>query len=301
MARGKRTDLTSLTGDVGDNSPVDHLGSHSARSAPLTELTANPRNPRDDLGDLADLASIADIQLQPAVVVSAVAYRALYPDDPISTRYVVVNGCRRLAAAHKYGRDSLDIVVNDAVARDRATLICAAIAENVDRQDFDVLEEARAVEALVTECGRTELAAERLHRTKSWVSQRRALLHLAPELQAALRAGELAIRHARSLARVPLEQQVARWRATQDRHDAGTAGETAEENPRNDGKKRTPPRSRILATAVGQFESNPNLLVDALHNYLGDAGIRALAGLLQAASTTGGSDTAPQAAGSELV
>jgi ParB family chromosome partitioning protein len=145
MARGKRTDLTSLTGDVGDNSPVDQLGSHTARSAPLAELTANPENPRDDLGDLTDLASIADIQLQPAVVVSTVAYRALYPDARIATRYVVINGCRRLAAAEKYGRDSLDIVVNDALARDRTTLICAAITENVDRQDFDVLEEALAV------------------------------------------------------------------------------------------------------------------------------------------------------------
>ena len=58
-------------------------------------------------------------------------------------RYVVVNGCRRLAAAHKYGREDLAIVVNDDIARDRITLISASIAENVDRQDFDVIEEAR--------------------------------------------------------------------------------------------------------------------------------------------------------------
>jgi ParB family chromosome partitioning protein len=286
MARGKRTDLTTLTGDVGDNSPVDQLGAHTARSAPLAELTANPRNPRDDLGDLADLASIADIQLQPAVVVSTVAYRALYPDAHIATRYVVINGCRRLAAAEKYGRDSLDIVVNDAIARDRTTLICAAITENVDRQDFDVLEEARAVEALVKECGRADVAGERLHRTESWVSQRRALLNLAPELQTALRAGELAIRHARSLARVPREQQVARWRASLDRDDANNAGECPENKPTAERKKRTPPRSRVLDTAVGDFEKNPNALVDALHAYLGSAGIAALAGLLHAASVS---------------
>ncbi|KAA1244115.1 peptide transporter, partial [Mycobacterium simiae] len=217
--RGKRTSLAALAGDVGDNSPVDRPPADAgpARSAALTELTANPRNPREDLGDLTDLASIADMQLQPAVVVTAAAYRALYPDDDIATRYVVVNGCRRLAAAQKYGRADLDIVVNDAIARDRVTLISAAITENVDRQDFDVIEEARAVEALVAECGRADLAGQRLHRTEGWVSQRRALLKLAPELQTALRRGELAIREARSLARVPLEQQVARWRAAQDK------------------------------------------------------------------------------------
>ena len=66
------------------------------------------------------------MQLQPAVVVTADAYLALYPDDAIATRYVVINGCRRLAAAHKYGRSDLAIVVNDDIARDRITLISAA-------------------------------------------------------------------------------------------------------------------------------------------------------------------------------
>ena len=276
--RGRRTSLASLAGDVGENSPVDQLASGAPRSAHLTELTANPRNPRDDLGDLADLASIADMQLQPAVVVTKRAYLALYPGDQITTPYVVVNGCRRLAAAHKYGRTDLDIVVNDAIARDRVTLISAAITENVDRQDFDVIEEAKAVEALVEECGRADLAGDRLHRTEGWVSQRRALLKLAPELQTKLRRGELAIREARSLARVPLEQQVARWRATMDR-------DNSKPDPREDGRgptdeKRTPPRSRVIATALGEFSSKPQLLADALRNYLGDDGVKTLLAIL---------------------
>src|SRR5262249_24964255 len=124
MARGSLTNLASLTGGVGENSTVDRAATNAAdagpsRSAPLSDLTPNPRNPRDDVGNLEDLASIADMQLQPAVVVTAKAYQRLYPEDAIDTRYVVVNGCRRLAAAHKYGRTDLDIVVNDDVARDR--------------------------------------------------------------------------------------------------------------------------------------------------------------------------------------
>ena len=190
---------------------------HQAARLPLSDLTPNPRNPRDDVGNLEDLASIADMQLQPAVVVTAKAYQRLYPDDAIDTRYVVINGCRRLAAAHKFGRTDLDVVVNDEIARDRITLISASIAENVDRQDFDVIEEARAVEALVQECGQADDAADRLRKTPAWVSQRRALLELAPELQTALRRGELAIREARTLARVPREEQVARWQAALDR------------------------------------------------------------------------------------
>ncbi len=136
-------------------SPVNHAGNGHAQpsAAVLSELTANPRNPRDDLGDLDDLASIVDIQLQPAVVVSRTAYQRLYPEDAIATRWVVINGCRRLAAAHRYGRADLEIIVKDELARDRITLLTAAISENVDRVDFDVIEEARAVEALARECG----------------------------------------------------------------------------------------------------------------------------------------------------
>ena len=272
--RGKRTSLAALAGDVGDNSPVDEPGAGPARGAPLSQLTANPRNPREDLGDLADLASIADMQLQPAVVVTADAYRALYPEDAIATRYVVINGCRRLAAAHKYGLSNLDIVVNDALARDRITLISAAITENVDRQDFDVIEEARAVEALVLECGRADLAGVRLHRTEGWVSQRRALLKLAPELQTKLRRGELAIREARALARVPLEQQVARWRATLEKNNTPT-------NPETETPKPAPSRSRAITTALAKFDTEPHLLVDALRTTLGHNGIRRLAAALQ--------------------
>lgn len=273
MARGRRTDLASLTAAVGEHSPVEQAAAGPApRTAPLDDLTANPRNPREDVGDLSSLSSIVDLQLQPVTVVSRAAYLALYPDDGIETRWVVINGCRRLAAAHEYGRAELDISVNDAVARDRVTLISAAIAENVDREDFDVIEEARAVQALVAECGRADHAAERLHRTGAWVSQRLALLKLAPELQGALRRGELAIREARTLARVPREEQVLRWRKTFEREEG--AGDRA--------KPPEPRRSpgRVIAAALNKFDKEPKLLVDALREQLGESGFATLLSLL---------------------
>lgn len=276
MARGQRTNLASLATAVGERSAVDQYPSTPApTAAPLADLTANPRNPRDDIGDLSDLESIADIQLQPAVVVTRAAYLRLYPRDAITTSYVVINGCRRLAAAHKYGRSDLEITVKDAIARDRVTLLAAAISENVDRVDFDVIEEARAVEALVAECGRADDAAERLRKTQSWVSQRRALLKLAPELQSALRAGELAIREARTLARVPMEQQVAKWRAAQDKTAQDNAGE--KDKPAADGEAEARRRrARVLVAALREFDTNPEPLANALRDYLGETGVTTL-------------------------
>jgi ParB family chromosome partitioning protein len=277
MARGQRVNLAELTGAVGDKSPVDRgqpkRDDAAGRTVALAELTANPRNPREELGDLSDLESITDIQLQPAVVVTREAYCKLYPDDAITSRYVVVNGCRRLAAAHKYGCNDLAIIVNDAIARDRITLISASISENVDRKDFDVIEEARAVEALVAECeGRGDLAAARLHRTPAWVSQRRALLKLAPEIQAALRRGELAVREARNLARVPMAEQVARWQASLDRKN--DAGEGSGEG------KRPLSRSRVISSAIANFNDQPENLASALRTYLGADGVERLRQLL---------------------
>lgn len=275
MARGSRTNLASLANAVGDHSPVEEF-TGPWRSIRIQELAHNPRNPRDDLGDLSDLASIVEMQLQPAAVVTHAAYLALYPEDsldPPDARFVVINGNRRLAAAREYGREHLEVVVNDAIARDKVTLIAAAIAENVARQDFDVIEEAKAVEALVAECGSGDKAATHLHKTPAWVSQRRALLHLEPALQGALRRGELAIREARSLARVPREEQVARWAASLERakKPAGTP---------------KPSAGRVIGSALGVFDKEPDQLAEALQVYLGVDGLRTLLPLLNSRITS---------------
>ncbi|EME67350.1 putative transcriptional regulator [Rhodococcus ruber BKS 20-38] len=279
MARGTRTSLASLAAAVGEHSPVDRHPHRSApTTAPLTDLVANPRNPRDDLGDLSDLASITETQLQPVLVVTREAYLRLYPQDETDlaeARWVVINGCRRYAAASKFGRTRLDIVVKDEVAHDRATLLAAAVTENIGRRDFDVIEEAKAVELLVTECGRADAAAARLGKTEGWVSQRRALLKLAPELQIALRRGELAVRHARSLARVPLEQQVDTWQAQQnkatDMEDAAV-GPPRHPRPKADAAK--------VVRAFRRLDADPPTLADALRDYLDEDGLRTLIGAL---------------------
>lgn len=40
----------------------------------------------------------------------------------------------------------MDVVIRDSIATTRESVLWAAIVENIDRQDFDVLEEAHAVE-----------------------------------------------------------------------------------------------------------------------------------------------------------
>ena len=293
MGRGGVKTFDALVDAVGDNSSVDGSGhapvgaprSGLSRSVPLRDLVANPYNPRDSVGNLEELASIVEFQLQPVVVVTRGAFQNIYPEANISARWVVIIGNRRLAAAQKFGRPELDIVVKEELAKDRATLLAAVISENVDRSGFDVIEEAKAVESLVGEYGSADAAAEHLRKSKTWVSHRRALLQLAPDLQAATRRGDLAIREAGTLARVPLEQQVARWSAAGERQRAGAdakreSGQGSAESAPRGGGPATPPL-RSVTRALRKFDTEPNALAVALRDQLGETGARTLVSQLR--------------------
>ena len=242
-----------------------------SRTAPLTELTPNPRNPRDDLGDLADLESIADIQLQPAVVVTKAAYPRALPHDAISDplrchQRMPPAGRRPQVRPHRPGhrrqRRHRPRPRHADLGLDRGERRPARLRRH---------RRSQSRRALGTECGSAVDAANRLRKTQAWVSQRRALLELAPQLQTALRRGELAIREARTLARVPLEEQVARWQAAQDKKN-GTASATA--RPAN-----VPPARRGSSpSALREFLSKPQLLADALRTHLGPDGVKTLLG-----------------------
>ncbi|MFD7734145.1 ParB/RepB/Spo0J family partition protein [Kitasatospora phosalacinea] len=174
-------------------------------------LAPNPHNPRDGVGDLSDLSSIAEIQRQSLLVVTRAAYLLLYPDEAEQLRgsdFIVVNGCRRHAAAVEFERAELACAVNDTVARSRAALLRAALDENVERKDLDPIEEAKAVMAIVAEYPTAKAAAEAEGWTGAWISQRKSLLKLHPDLQAMVRAhaagdeSGLSIRRARRLGAV---------------------------------------------------------------------------------------------------
>jgi ParB family chromosome partitioning protein len=189
---------------------------------------------------------------------------------------VVINGCRRLAAAKNFGRPNLDIVVKDEVAKDRETLLAAAVFENVGRRDFDVIEEAKAVELLIGACGTVEKAAMKLAKSKGWISQRRALLQLTPGLQTALRNGELAIRIARSLAQVPPEEQVEAWNSERERQHQGTEPDSAPTDSGGNPAKRMPVTAAKVTRTFRRLDTDPVTLADALVDYLDADGLQAL-------------------------
>lgn len=284
-SRGGRVDFTSLVSSVGDRSPVDAgtpVDGQFRPDVPIAELVANPRNPRSSLGSLDDLSSIAERQLQPGTVITSARWLELWPEDNEaigSARWVVVNGCRRLAASEKFGRKGLDVVVRDSLATSKESVLWASIVENLDRRDFDVVEEAEAVNLLVTELGSASKAAVKLGKSEGWISQRRALLKLEPELREKLRSGDLAIRDARELAQIPSVEQVAAWSSRQKKQpgpDIKRKQPRPGENDRQDGSRTT-----SAIRALSKLKSNPQAVATAIREALSDDDVQKLVTMLQ--------------------
>jgi len=287
---GGRTKFALLAGHVGENSPVDGKNSgrpagpppNSLRPVRVEELALNPFNPRDSLGDLDGLASIADNQLTPLVVVTVGKFRDIYPHADVTGRYVVINGNRRLAAAQMFGRAKLDVVVRDDLAADQGALLTAAVLENIARKGFDLMEEAKALDELVRQLGSTDSVARHLAKSPAYISQRRSLLRLAPELQEAVRRGDLPFREARKLAQLTPAEQLRCWDPTATATDSAGAADVDREPAtpiRGSGAQAS--RARSLSRSLKKFDTDPAALVTMLSEELGEARLKTLVGLLK--------------------
>ncbi|MFD5786697.1 ParB/RepB/Spo0J family partition protein [Streptomyces sp. NPDC127037] len=183
---------------------------------PLDQVAATPLNPRRNFGSAEEMTrfgeELREAQLAACVAVTRPAYLKLWPDHEsqigTSALYVLVNGERRFRSAIHVGLDKLDFVVRDDLAATREDFVDHLLAENLDREDFDVIERARGVEQLVSVCaedggerGSRSRAAKRLGKDRSWVTNQLALLTLPAEIQVLLSAGEVSERDGRTLAR----------------------------------------------------------------------------------------------------
>ncbi|MEV2235425.1 ParB/RepB/Spo0J family partition protein [Streptomyces phaeochromogenes] len=187
-------------------------GKRPPASVELKLLAHNPFNPREELTNVEETADSlrAKGQIQPVTVARRAAFLAAHPgqEDALGeAEYVVIDGNRRLAAAHLAGLKELRIDVNDDLAASAADILESALIANVHREDVPPLDQAKAIQELVKVHGSQGEVARRLGKTPPWVSQRMALLELTPELQEQVETGELKVEPARRIGRLPKKQQ----------------------------------------------------------------------------------------------
>jgi ParB family chromosome partitioning protein len=143
---------------------------------------------------LAELA--ASIKAQG--VVQPIVVRALgAPDVGESQRYEIIAGERRWRAAQMAGLTEIPAVIRH-IPDDAA--IAIALIENIQRENLNPLEEARALTRLITEFGLThQEAADAVGRSRAGVSNMLRLLELAPEVCELLEKRTIEMGHARAL------------------------------------------------------------------------------------------------------
>lgn len=187
-------------------------GKRPPSAVALSVLAHNPFNPREELTDIEETSeSLRERgQLQPIAVVRTAAFLAIHADQAATigdAEYVVIDGNRRLAAAHRAGLDELRIDVNDALATSAEDILESALIANIHRVDVPAMDQARSIQGLVAKHGSQGRVARRLHKSEAWVSQRLALLELPADLQKKVESGALPVKHARRIGRLPAEQQ----------------------------------------------------------------------------------------------
>ncbi|HEX4024814.1 MAG TPA: ParB/RepB/Spo0J family partition protein [Steroidobacteraceae bacterium] len=171
---------------------------------PLDLLQPGRYQPRTDMRP-ESLAALAESIRAQGVVQPIVVRPIGAPDAHGTQRYEIIAGERRWRAAQQAGLHEIPAVVRH-VADDAA--IAMALIENIQREDLNPLEEARALQRLISEFGLThQQAAQAVGRSRAAVSNLLRLLELPEEVCAQVERRELEMGHARALLGLPQRRQ----------------------------------------------------------------------------------------------
>jgi ParB family transcriptional regulator, chromosome partitioning protein len=176
---------------------------------PLDQIEVNPSQPRHDfdaqaLQELSESIKLHDI-IQPITVVKVG-----------QSRYQLISGERRVRASKMAGLKDIPAYVRTA---DGQGMLEMALLENLQRENLNAIEIALSYRQLMDECGlNQEQVAERMKKERSTVANYLRLLKLPPDIQKAVRDGQLSMGHARAIIGLEhVEQQLYVFREAMQR------------------------------------------------------------------------------------
>ena len=193
--RGLGRGLDALLSNDGDNvsSKIE-----PTNVMPLSQLTPGKFQPRknfnqDSLKELAESIKAQGI-IQPILVRMT-----------SNNQYEIIAGERRWQAAKIAKLDEVPVVVKDI---SDSTALAMALIENIQREDLNVIEEARGIKRLIDEFNIThEAAAEAVGKSRAAVSNTLRLLSLCEHAQYALETNKIEMGHARAILSLsPIDQ-----------------------------------------------------------------------------------------------
>lgn len=190
---------------------MSQLYSNSIFWVDTEKIKPNPFQPRrefdeDRLRDLAD--SIRQYGVLQPLTVSRM--EVVKEDSGIAVEYELIAGERRLRASKLAGLEQVPVIIR--VGDDNMAKLELAIIENLQREDLNAVERARAFFRLVEEFNFTHgQIGQKVGKSREHVSNTLRLLALPQEILDALSAGKITEGHSRPLLMLadrPEEQMV---------------------------------------------------------------------------------------------
>ena len=181
----------SMAANAASLAPGDELA-----RLPVDLLQKGKYQPRIDMRQ-ETLQELADSIRAQGVIQPIVVRPVGVPGIGESQRYEIIAGERRWRAAQMAGLSEIPAVVRR--IPDEAA-IAVALIENIQRENLNPLEEARALERLISEFELThQEAADAVGRSRSGVTNLLRLLELAPEVCERVERREIEMGHARAI------------------------------------------------------------------------------------------------------
>jgi ParB family transcriptional regulator, chromosome partitioning protein len=180
-----------LFGDAKDDELINDQ-KNDKKAALIGDLTRNRYQPRTSFDDekIKELAK----SIKQNGLIQPIAVR-ISPTD--SSRYEIVAGERRWIAAQKAGLHKVPIVV---LELDDSQALEVAILENIQREDLNAVEEAKAYDRLRTEFGYDQdSTAKLMSKSRSHVSNTLRLLTLPADVISMIEEGLITAGQARPL------------------------------------------------------------------------------------------------------
>ncbi len=160
----------------------------------ISQIKPNPSQPRKNFND-DDLRELAT-SIQNQGLIQPIVVRFIDNDQ-----YQIIAGERRWRASQLAGIHEVDCVIKDLEDEE---VLEAALIENIQREDLNIIEEANAYKGLIRLKNITnERLAKIIGKSSSHVSNILRLLELDKNIQNMVINGELSMGHARALIGVP--------------------------------------------------------------------------------------------------
>ena len=173
------------------------ISNESVIEMKINNIEPNVNQPRknfddDKIDDLAESIKVHGV-LQPIIVCKKGDY------------YQIIAGERRWRASKKAGLKTIPVIVREYDPKKTREV---ALIENLQRQDLNALETARAIKELMEEHSLTqEEISKTLGKSRSSIANTLRILNLDERVQELVASGKISEGHARTLASIPSPQK----------------------------------------------------------------------------------------------